>query len=168
MQRSFNYIAHPGQRQHVAGGPQAAHPSRPFERGEKAGGDDCEGEVHSHRSGQDYQSQAGSMSSLLLFKIVLTFIICLMCVHLVDSSEPPCPICPSSTTHSYHDQANYKPLRLAGTARLIPPRDSTTFMGPVFIGTASIVGPDLGAPPQTGVFCTKHFADMRLAEANPW
>jgi len=65
-------------------------------------------------------------------------------------------------------QANYKPLRLAGTARLIPPRDSTSFMGPVFIGTASVVGPDLGAPPQIGVFCTKHFADMRLAEANPW
>ena len=74
--------------------------------------------------------------------------------------------CPSGTTDPY--QANYKPLRLAGTARLIPPRDSTSFMGPVFIGTASIVGPDLGAPPQTGVFCTKHFADMRLAEANPW
>jgi len=65
-------------------------------------------------------------------------------------------------------QANYKPLRLAGTSRRIPPGDSTSFMGPVFIGTASIVGPDLTAPPQTGVFCTKHFADMRLAEATPW
>jgi len=65
-------------------------------------------------------------------------------------------------------QANYKPLRVAGTARNIPPGDSTSFMGPVFIGTATIVGPDLSAPPQTGVFCTKHFADMRLAEATPW
>jgi len=65
-------------------------------------------------------------------------------------------------------QANYKPLRLAGTARHIPPGDSTSFTGPVFIGTASIVGPDLSAPPQTGVFCTKHFADMRFAEASPW
>ena len=30
------------------------------------------------------------------------------------------------------------------------------------------LAPDLTAPPQTGVFCTKHFADMRLAEATPW
>jgi len=65
-------------------------------------------------------------------------------------------------------QANYKPLRLSGTARRIPPGDSTSFKGPVFCGTASNVGPDLTAPPQTGVFCTKHFADMRLAEAAPW
>ena len=83
----------------------------------------------------------------------------LTCLHINH-------VLPAGTTNPY--QANYKPLRLAGTARLIPPRDSTSFMGPVFIGTASIVGPDLGAPPQTGVFCTKHFADMRLAEANPW
>ena len=65
-------------------------------------------------------------------------------------------------------QANYKPLRLAGTARKIPPRDSTSLQGPVFIGTASPVGPDLDAPPQTRVFCAKHFADMRFAEATPW
>ena len=76
------------------------------------------------------------------------------------------PIC----VHLYKlpSQANYKPLRLSGRARRIPPGDSTSFMGPVFCGTASIVGPDLTAPPQTGVFCTKHFADMRLAEATPW
>ena len=73
-----------------------------------------------------------------------------------------------SNCTNFLSQANYKPLRLAGTARRIPPADSTSFMGPVFIGTASIVGPDLTAPPQIGVFCTKHFADMRLAEATPW
>ena len=116
--------------------------------------------MHSHRSGQDYQSKAG-LIALILFKIVLKIMFCLICEHIVDSRASI-----SNATNPY--QANYKPLRLAGTARLIPPRDSTSFMGPVFIGTASVVGPDLGAPPQTGVFCTKHFADMRLAEASPW
>ena len=65
-------------------------------------------------------------------------------------------------------QANYKPLRLAGTARRIYPSDESSFSGPVFIGIASPVGPDLTSNPQTGVFTTKHFADMRFATDTPW
>jgi len=65
-------------------------------------------------------------------------------------------------------QADYKPLRLVGTARRIYPSDESSFAGPVFIGTVSPVGPNLTSPPQTGVFSTNHFADMRFATATSW
>jgi len=65
-------------------------------------------------------------------------------------------------------QANYKPLRLTGRTSHILPRSSSSYTGQVFIGAASLVGPDLTMCSQSGVFSTKHFADMRLAEATPW
>ena len=69
---------------------------------------------------------------------------------------------------SFFPQADYKPLRLAGTARRISRSEEILFAGTVFIGTASPVGPNLTSHTQIGVFYTKHFADMRFAMTCPW
>jgi len=65
-------------------------------------------------------------------------------------------------------QANYKPLRVCGVTRLLSKSGGQGVSGPVFLGTASTVGPDMGIQPQRGVFYTKHTADMHLAEMDGW
>jgi len=66
------------------------------------------------------------------------------------------------------NQASYKPLRISGMTKHLDPKDHGGICGSVFLGTASTVGPDLAAPPQQGVFCTRHSTDMKFTELDVW
>jgi len=66
------------------------------------------------------------------------------------------------------NQASYKPLRISGVTRAVVPSDQTSLGSPMFLGTASTVGPDMSATPQLGVFGTRHSIDMRFTEMDTW
>ena len=39
---------------------------------------------------------------------------------------------------------------------------------PVFLGTATVVAPNMAAPAQEGVFITRHSPDMKFTELDAW
>ena len=58
-------------------------------------------------------------------------------------------------------QASYKSLHVSGQTRSQGGK-------PVFLGTARLLAPNMAAPPQEGVFITRHSPDMKFTELDAW